>query len=85
MKFIMTLVIASFFQQRYTNFLLECHKNNVFWACTTRVCVAHENGMPISTQNDLGHVLVNIFELNFGACDYKRNTKFFVIATAPGQ
>ena len=85
MKFIMTLVIASFFQQRYTNFLLECHKNTVFWARTTRVCVAHENGMPISTQNDSGHVLTHIFELYFGACDCERNTKFFVIAAAPGQ
>ena len=81
----MTLVIASFFQQRYTNVLLEFCKNTVFWAHTTRVCVAHENGRSISTQNDSGHVLVHIFELNFGACDYERNTKFFVIAAAPGQ
>ena len=63
MKLIMTLGIASFFQQRYTNFLLECHKNTVFWARTTRVCNTHENGMPISTQNDSGHVLTHIFEL----------------------
>ena len=79
----MTLVIASFFQQRYTNFLLECCKNTVFWARTTRECVVHENGMPISTQNDSGHVLTHIFELYFGACDYERYTKFFVIAAAP--
>ena len=85
MKFIMTLVITSFFQQRYTNFLLECHKNTVFWARTTPVCVAHENGMPISTQNDSGHVLTHIFELYFVACDCERNTKFFVIVAAPGQ
>ena len=58
----------------------------MFWARTTRVCVAHENGMPISTQNDSGHVLTHIFELYFGACDCERNTKFFVIAAAaPGQ
>ena len=36
----------------------------MFWARTTRECVEHENGMPISTQNDSGHVLTHI-SLNF--------------------
>ena len=61
----MTLVIASFFQQRYTNFLLECRENAVFWTRTTRVYVEHENGVLISTQNALNHVVTHIFELYF--------------------
>ena len=34
--------------------------------------------MPISTQIDLGHVLIHNFELYFGTCDYERNKKIFL-------